>query len=80
MPEIQYLQASISEEQRREFGRLVETTVSGVEKAQFPAHSGISSELQIPHIQFDSRLGEDTETNLLALCATCHNQLHDRSI
>jgi hypothetical protein len=26
-PEIQYLKASISEEQRREFGRLVETTV-----------------------------------------------------
>jgi hypothetical protein len=41
MPEIQYLKASISEEQRREFGRLVETTVSNVEKAQFPAHSGI---------------------------------------
>src|ERR1700693_622894 len=41
MPEIQYLRASISEEQRREFGRLVETTVSQVETAQFPAHSGI---------------------------------------
>jgi hypothetical protein len=27
-PEIQYLKASISEEQRREFGRLVETTIS----------------------------------------------------
>ena len=32
MPEIQYLKASISEEQRREFGRLVETTISQVEK------------------------------------------------
>jgi len=40
-PEIQYLKASISEEQRREFGRLVETTVSQVETARFPSHSGI---------------------------------------
>ena len=41
IPEIQYLKASISEEQRREFGRLVETTIAQVETAQFPAHSGI---------------------------------------
>jgi CRISPR/Cas system-associated exonuclease Cas4 (RecB family) len=41
LPEIQYLRVSISEEQRQEFGRLIETTVSNVEKAQFPAHSGI---------------------------------------
>jgi PD-(D/E)XK nuclease superfamily len=41
LPEIQYLKASISEEQRREFGRLVEATVRQVETAQFPAHSGI---------------------------------------
>ena len=41
LPEIQYLKASISEEQRREFGRLVETTVSQVEAGQFAAHSGI---------------------------------------
>jgi len=40
-PEIQYLKASISEEQRREFGRLVETTVAQVENGQFPSHSGI---------------------------------------
>jgi hypothetical protein len=40
-PEIQYLKASISEEQRREFGRLVETTISQVEAGQFPSHSGI---------------------------------------
>jgi hypothetical protein len=40
-PEIQYLKASISEEQRREFGRLVETTVGQVETGQFPGHSGI---------------------------------------
>jgi hypothetical protein len=41
LPEIQYLKASISEEQRREFGRLVETTIGQVETGQFAAHSGI---------------------------------------
>jgi hypothetical protein len=40
-PEIQYLKTSISEEQRLEFGRLVETTVGQIEAAQFPSHSGI---------------------------------------
>ena len=40
-PEIQYLKASISEEQRREFGRLVETTIGQVESGEFPGHSGI---------------------------------------
>ena len=41
LPEIQYLKASISEEQRREFSRLVETTIGQVEAGQFPTHSGI---------------------------------------
>jgi hypothetical protein len=41
LPEIQYLKASISEEQRRDFGRLVETTIGQVEAGQFPTHSGI---------------------------------------
>jgi hypothetical protein len=40
-PEIQYLQTSISEEQRREFGHLVAATVGQIESAQFPSHSGI---------------------------------------
>jgi hypothetical protein len=40
-PEIQYLKATISEEQRQEFGRLVETTVGQVTSGEFPAHSGI---------------------------------------
>jgi hypothetical protein len=40
-PEIQYLKTSISEEQRLEFGQLVETIISQIEAAQFPAHSGI---------------------------------------
>jgi hypothetical protein len=41
LPEIQYLKASITDEQRREFGRLVETMIGQVEAGQFPAHSGI---------------------------------------
>jgi hypothetical protein len=40
-PEIQYLKASISEEQRKEFGQLVEATVSQIEAGQFASHSGI---------------------------------------
>jgi len=41
LPEIQYLKATITEEQRLEFDRLVETTVAQIESGQFPAHSGI---------------------------------------
>src|ERR1700746_1242774 len=40
-PEIQYLRASISEEQRQEFGWLVKTTVSQIEAGHFNSHSGI---------------------------------------
>jgi hypothetical protein len=40
-PEIQYLRALISEEQRHEFGLLVETTIGQVESGHFPGHSGI---------------------------------------
>jgi hypothetical protein len=40
-PEIQYLKAKISEEQRQEFGRLVETTVNQIEAGHFNPHSGI---------------------------------------
>lgn len=40
-PEIQYLRATISEEQRQEFGRLVETTVNQIEAGYFSSHSGI---------------------------------------
>jgi len=40
-PEIQYLQTSISDEQRREFGQLVESTVGQIEAGQFPLRSGI---------------------------------------
>jgi len=41
MPEIQYLRTSITAEQRREFGQLVEATISQIEAAQFLPHSGI---------------------------------------
>ena len=41
VPEIQYLRAAISEEHRREFGGLVETTVGQIEAGQFVFHSGI---------------------------------------
>ena len=41
LPEIQYLKTSITEEQRREYGRLVEATVGQIETGQFPPHSGI---------------------------------------
>jgi hypothetical protein len=41
VPEIQYLKAAISEEQRKEFGRLVEATIHQLESGQFSSHSGI---------------------------------------
>ena len=40
-PEIQYLKAVIADEQRREYGRLVEATIGRIEAGQFPPHSGI---------------------------------------
>ena len=41
MVEIQYLQTTITDEQRREFGQLVEDTIRHIESAQFLPHSGI---------------------------------------
>ena len=41
LPEIQYLRTSITEEQRREFGQLVEATARQIEAGQFLPHSGI---------------------------------------
>ena len=41
VPEIQYLLASITEEQRQEFGQLVDATAGQIETAQFPPHRGI---------------------------------------
>ncbi len=40
-PEIQYLRANISEAQRKEYGRLVESTVNQIEAGHFASHSGI---------------------------------------
>jgi hypothetical protein len=40
-PEVQYLKTTIDEDQRREFGQLVETTVNQIESGQFLPHSGI---------------------------------------
>src|SRR6266571_1593126 len=39
--EIQYLHTTITDDQRREFGELVEQTVGQIEAAQFLPHSGI---------------------------------------
>jgi hypothetical protein len=39
--EIQYLKTTISDQQRRDFGELVATTVSQIEAGQFAPHSGI---------------------------------------
>jgi len=41
IPEIQYLKTTISDEQRREYGHLVEAAIGQIEAGQFPAHSGI---------------------------------------
>ena len=39
--EIQYLRTTITDEQRREFGCLIEDTIRRIESAEFPSHSGI---------------------------------------
>ena len=39
--EVQYLRTKITDEQRREFGQLVEDTIRRIESAQFLPHSGI---------------------------------------
>jgi hypothetical protein len=39
--EVQYLRTTISDEQRKEFGRVVDTTIGQIEAAHFNPHSGI---------------------------------------
>src|SRR2546422_447767 len=39
--EVQYLRTSITDEQRQEFGQLVQVTIQQIESAQFLPHSGI---------------------------------------
>jgi len=41
VPEIQYLRTSITDQQRQEFGQLVEQTVVQIEAGQFLPHTGI---------------------------------------
>jgi hypothetical protein len=41
MPEIQYMRATITDEQRREFGELVQDSIAQIEAGQFLPHSGI---------------------------------------
>ena len=41
LAEVQYLRTTITEEQRQEFGHLVESTIRRIESADFPPHSGI---------------------------------------
>lgn len=41
MVEVQYLKTTISDAQREEFGRLVESTIGRIEAAEFLPHSGI---------------------------------------
>jgi hypothetical protein len=41
MVEVQYLRTTITEEQRQEFGHLVEDTIRRIESADFLPHSGI---------------------------------------
>jgi hypothetical protein len=69
LPEIQYLKATISEEQRRDFGRLVETTVDQLESGQFPSHSGIrfpqNGCVSCPHLGLCLDNQQLIETNLI---------------
>jgi hypothetical protein len=41
LAEVQYLRTTITEEQRQEFGNLVENTIRRIESAGFVPHSGI---------------------------------------
>jgi len=41
LPEIQYLKTTITEDQQKEFGQLVESVVGQIETGQFLPHSGI---------------------------------------
>jgi hypothetical protein len=39
--EIQYFRTNITDEQREEFGRLIDDTIQRIESAQFLPHSGV---------------------------------------
>ena len=37
---------------------------------------GAMSNLEVHHKEFRSRLGDDSEENLITLCTACHAQMH----
>ena len=39
-------------------------------------YCGSSSRLQVHHIRSRGRLGDDTDENLITLCADCHSDIH----
>ena len=39
---------------------------------------GRTSDLQVHHIRSRSQLGDDTESNLITLCAVCDQKAHSR--
>ena len=69
LPEIQYLKATISEEQRKDFGRLVETTIDQLESGHFSSHSGIrfpqNGCVSCPHLGLCLGNQQLIETNLI---------------
>ena len=38
---------------------------------------GSQTELQVHHLQARSQSGDDSELNLITLCAACHRRIHD---
>ena len=39
---------------------------------------GTMSNLEVHHMKFRGHSGEDSEENLITLCAACHAKVHDR--
>jgi 5-methylcytosine-specific restriction endonuclease McrA len=39
-------------------------------------YCGASDHLEVHHIRSRSRLGDDTDENLITLCADCHSDIH----
>ncbi|HXR18015.1 MAG TPA: PD-(D/E)XK nuclease family protein [Terriglobales bacterium] len=69
VPEIQYLKATISDEQRREFGRIVDATIHQLESGHFASHSGIrfpqNGCVSCPHLGLCLGNQQLIETNLI---------------
>lgn len=38
---------------------------------------GTMSNLEVHHKQFRSHSGDDSEENLVTLCSSCHNEIHN---